>query len=172
VQDPADAEIPDMPASALQHVQVDYCLTLGEIPELLQRLTTTPIEDANGMTPPENLEIEARIPAMECQHHSVADKLGQRSTLTCPECNGTLWEINDHKLLRYRCHTGHAFTSDTLAIDQRDALEKAVWIALKTLRWPAVWLHGQATIKTGSAVTFWKTGQKKPKSMLLPYASY
>jgi two-component system, chemotaxis family, protein-glutamate methylesterase/glutaminase len=134
VQDPADAEIADMPASALQHVDIDYCLTLGEIPELLERLTNTPIEPAqNTMAPPENLQIEARIPAMEFQDSSVTDKLGQRSTITCPECSGTLWEMNDERVLRYRCHTGHALTSETLAVDQRDAVEKALWIALKTL---------------------------------------
>src|SRR4051812_46970 len=61
VQDPADAEIGAMPANALQHVEVDYCLTLAEIPELLQKLTSTPIEAThNGMEPPENLQIEAR----------------------------------------------------------------------------------------------------------------
>jgi two-component system chemotaxis response regulator CheB len=31
------------------------------------------------------------------------------SPLTCPDCGGGLWEMNDTRPLRYRCHTGHAY---------------------------------------------------------------
>ena len=39
VQDPADAESPDMPRSALRHVAVDHCLPLAEMPKLLLQLS-------------------------------------------------------------------------------------------------------------------------------------
>jgi two-component system chemotaxis response regulator CheB len=35
VQDPGEAEFPDMPASALRHVEVDYWLSLASIPRVL-----------------------------------------------------------------------------------------------------------------------------------------
>ena len=38
VQDPSDAEAPNMPRSALANVDVDYCVTVGEIAPLLVRL--------------------------------------------------------------------------------------------------------------------------------------
>ncbi len=38
VQDPWDAVVPNMPANALQHVDVDYCVPLGEIAPLLIQL--------------------------------------------------------------------------------------------------------------------------------------
>ena len=37
VQDPDDAENPSMPRSALQHVAVDHCLPLRDIPRAVQR---------------------------------------------------------------------------------------------------------------------------------------
>ena len=39
VQDPAEAEQPSMPSSALNNVQVDYCLPISEIPPLMVTLT-------------------------------------------------------------------------------------------------------------------------------------
>jgi two-component system chemotaxis response regulator CheB len=42
VQDPTDAFYPTMPQSALDHVQVDYCVRLEEIPTLLFQLAETP----------------------------------------------------------------------------------------------------------------------------------
>ena len=40
VQQPEDAECPDMPASALYHAGADFCLPLREIPKLLVELTS------------------------------------------------------------------------------------------------------------------------------------
>jgi two-component system chemotaxis response regulator CheB len=70
---------------------------------------------------------------MEAQDSGVTDRLGRRSTITCPDCDGTLWEMDDEKILRYRCHTGHAYTAECLDHAKEDAVEKALWLALKTL---------------------------------------
>src|SRR5437899_8216914 len=32
---------------------------------------------------------------------------GKPSQFTCPDCNGTLWEIQDAEILRFRCRVGH-----------------------------------------------------------------
>jgi two-component system, chemotaxis family, protein-glutamate methylesterase/glutaminase len=59
--------------------------------------------------------------------------LGKPSTLTCPECNGTLWEIKDRKMLRFRCHVGHAFSGESLDAGQAEELEAALWSAVRSL---------------------------------------
>jgi two-component system chemotaxis response regulator CheB len=61
------------------------------------------------------------------------DRIGTRSSLTCPDCSGALWEINTAGPLRYRCHTGHAFTAKTLEALQRDSVEDAIWGAIRAL---------------------------------------
>lgn len=133
VQDPATAEVPEMPESVMGHVKVDYCLPLEEIAPLIVRLIA---EADAGERPPvapsKSLEIEATIPAMKHQDSKTIDGFGSRTTLTCPECNGTLWEIDD-RVLRYRCHVGHAYTAAYLEADQADAVEKNLYVALKSI---------------------------------------
>lgn len=55
------------------------------------------------------------------------EKIGRISKLTCPACNGALWEINDLDMLRYRCHVGHAFSAESLSEGQTQMLELALW---------------------------------------------
>ena len=60
------------------------------------------------------------------------DKLGERVPLTCPECGGALWEM-DNGGPRYRCHTGHAFSLNSLAAEQAIQVEAALWAGLRRL---------------------------------------
>jgi two-component system, chemotaxis family, protein-glutamate methylesterase/glutaminase len=58
---------------------------------------------------------------------------GVPSVFTCPECHGTLWEVQDHHLMRFRCRVGHAYSPESLYAEQSEELEAALWIALRTL---------------------------------------
>ena len=51
VQDPSDAEFPSMPRSALQFVDVDYCVRLSEMPSLPNRLASNEPEDGGDRSP-------------------------------------------------------------------------------------------------------------------------
>ena len=53
------------------------------------------------------------------------------SPITCPECHGSMEEIVDGELVRYRCHTGHAFTLDTLGAIQAEAWDRALYGAFR-----------------------------------------
>ena len=53
------------------------------------------------------------------------------SSITCPECHGSMQEIVDGELVRYRCHTGHAFTLEALGAIQADAWERALYNAYR-----------------------------------------
>lgn len=44
-----------------------------------------------------------------------------------------LWEIDQEGFLRYRCRVGHAFTLRHLKAEQRNAMEAALWAALRAL---------------------------------------
>ena len=55
------------------------------------------------------------------------------SPFTCPDCGGTLWEIKEGRLVRYRCHVGHGFTADSLRDGMNDEIEEALWSALRAI---------------------------------------
>jgi two-component system chemotaxis response regulator CheB len=136
VQDPAEAPFPDMPASALQHVEIDHRCPVAKMGALLARLTSEPA----GETPaiPAEIKLEAAIAAMELSGMRAEDQLGRPSTFTCPECHGTLWEIADGDLIRYRCHVGHAYTGEAMLEAQSDNIEDMLWDVLRTHRERAV----------------------------------
>ena len=61
------------------------------------------------------------------------DRPGKPSAFGCPECGGVLWELNEGDLTRFRCRTGHAYSVNTLLAEQSEALEEALWNALRAL---------------------------------------
>ena len=58
--------------------------------------------------------------------------IGSPTTLSCPDCGGGLSEIRDGPVLRFRCQVGHAFSPDSMEEAQAEAMEKALWVALRT----------------------------------------
>jgi two-component system chemotaxis response regulator CheB len=62
------------------------------------------------------------------------ERRGQVSVFTCPECGGSLWQVDENDLVRFRCHVGHAYNGEALLADQAQALEAALWTAVRTFK--------------------------------------
>lgn len=136
VQDPIEATFPSMPTSVMQDIRVDYSVLLSEIGPLLTRLVQQPAAEEGGQPLAEEVEIETKIAGQEMDSGELiasVERLGRVSKLTCPECHGALWEINDEDLLRFRCHVGHAFSAESLSDGQAENLEVALWSAVRAL---------------------------------------
>ena len=134
VQDPEEAMFPGMPTSAIENVQVDRVAKLDEIGPLLTRLSreTVPAEQGAAFMTRKNGKGHdiAEIGTDDLKTHNMT---GPPSRFTCPECGGALWELQNSKLLRYRCHIGHGYTAETLMAAQSEKLEDALWGALRAL---------------------------------------
>jgi two-component system chemotaxis response regulator CheB len=78
------------------------------------------------------MEAEVRMSAGNDSSMGELDTIGQRVPLTCPECGGALWEMQEAGP-RFRCHTGHAYSIATLADEQSVQVEAALWAALRRL---------------------------------------
>jgi two-component system, chemotaxis family, protein-glutamate methylesterase/glutaminase len=58
---------------------------------------------------------------------------GRCGVVVCQECNGPLYEAREGKLLKFNCQIGHSFSPESLMEAHTDALERALWIAVRTL---------------------------------------
>lgn len=130
VQDPHDAAVPDMVQSAMRHVEIDHCVPIAEMGRLLGRLAAEPAGESYPAPP--GVRLEAAIAAQEHSSMKDEDRLGELSVFVCPECHGPLWEIEDGDMLRYRCHTGHAFTSEAMLEAQSEETDHILWSLLRS----------------------------------------
>jgi two-component system, chemotaxis family, protein-glutamate methylesterase/glutaminase len=126
VQDPMDAEYPDMPKNAKDAVRIDHCVPISELASLLTKLTTFPAPE-NAMTIEEDHEVPGVV-------------------YVCPDCNGPLREVKtgNEKLVRFRCLVGHAFSMMTLLEGHAEAREAALWTAVVSLEHEAMFAERAA----------------------------
>lgn len=129
VQDPDDAAYPDMPRSVLGQVKADHVVPLAEMGSLLVRLLERPRRAQRKI--PRDIAIEARIAERVLSDLPSVEAVGEPVPFNCPGCGGVLWEVSRGKLLRYRCHTGHAYTSAVLLAEQAARIEETLWTALR-----------------------------------------
>jgi len=136
VQEPDDAIVADMPQSAIDNVDVDHIAPATELAALLVRLVNEAVPNPpKASLDPEvrrHLEQEVAILRDESGDIDTAVKLGELASFSCPDCGGPLWEMQGEKL-RFRCHTGHAFTAKYLADGLKQAEEESLWVALRVM---------------------------------------
>jgi two-component system chemotaxis response regulator CheB len=123
VQDPEDAPFGDMPRNALKAVAVDHCLPLAEIPAALVRLTAT-----SALASVLPAWTETKEERMETKGETAVP-----SFYSCPECGGVLSEVDAGPMVTFRCHVGHAFSTQALLEGQDDGLEHSLWVAVRIL---------------------------------------
>src|SRR5215203_2630267 len=132
VQDPADAAFPSMPQSAINHVQVDHVVPLQGMASLLERVVSTPPNEG-GVVVPDRIEIEVKIAKEENPGDAGVEHLGPPSPYACPECHGVLLQMEEKGRVRFRCHTGHAYSTDSLLAAINDAIEESLWNTVRAI---------------------------------------
>jgi two-component system chemotaxis response regulator CheB len=142
VQDPNDALHSAMPRNATRYVQADAVLPAAGIGERLAILVRETVPDnrrpaagARKSSAEKDREREAEIRVAEFDMDQIEsqDHPGTPSTLACPDCHGTLWELGENDLLRFRCRVGHAFSSESMVAAHDESVERALWAALRAL---------------------------------------
>jgi len=128
VQDPKEASFPEMPTRALEALKVDWCLSLTEISQKIVELATKPEYRHRAKR-----KRKAETPDPSPQINGVESKPGTSIPLTCPDCNGPLWEFRFGELANYRCLVGHRYSLESLLAAHSEEVEQALWVALRTL---------------------------------------
>lgn len=129
-QNPLDAEVPSMPENAIREVEIDYVAAISEMSDLLVRLSNEEVSETT-MQDDERTEIEIKIAAEDSAFESGIMKFGELSPYTCPECHGVLKTLRDGNLMRFRCHTGHAFSADALLSTITEKIEDSLYSTMR-----------------------------------------
>lgn len=129
VQNPEDADYPDMPKNAINQVNVGYVVPIIEMGGLIYQLIARKIEKNKSVS--KNILIETAIAERVTSDLKSVNALGTQVPFNCPACGGVLWKMDETGSARYRCHTGHAYTAVTLLADQTSKIEETMWTALR-----------------------------------------
>jgi two-component system, chemotaxis family, protein-glutamate methylesterase/glutaminase len=131
VQDPSEAVFPDMPRNAMRFVDIDHCLGINDIAALLAQL---PREEPKVMAATEDEQENADLTEKTTDDFvNTTGHQGTPSAFGCPDCGGVLWQLKNGDWLRYECRVGHAFSPEGLMSAQSEALDNALWSALRAL---------------------------------------
>lgn len=167
VQDPEEALHDSMPKNAMQHVEVDYVAKIADMPHLLEQLTSQKITVNPNSNEGQNelLKKEVMIAAEDNALEMGILNMGTLSPFTCPECHGTLVSIKEGPFTRYRCHTGHAFSSSALLAEVTKTIEESLWNTLRGLEETIMLLENKGkeyeeSGDEGSAAQFYKKAQQ------------
>ncbi len=136
VQDPKDAFSGSMPAAAIKNVAVDRMVSISEMGRAITELVcdgqTSGAEMSDQTT--QWIDEEMALHEESLPIEGPEEVPGKLTMFTCPECNGSLWELVENDTLRYRCHVGHLFTEESFLSEKTSRLESALWTALRALQ--------------------------------------
>lgn len=150
VQDPDEAMHSGMPLATLAAVPD---ATASNVRDLAGRLSErvaaiarrsdddpVPAGSAEGTDAPTGygagtvlLVKETDIAGLDADALLAPDRPGEPSGLACPDCHGVLFEVNE-PITRFRCRVGHAWSPESLLVEQVEELESALWMALRVLK--------------------------------------
>jgi two-component system, chemotaxis family, protein-glutamate methylesterase/glutaminase len=160
IQEPGDAMYPEMPRNAMEYVRPDHVVPAAELGQLLGRLVHEAAPEINvDKNELRRLGLEAAIAAEGGAFEKGIMEWGGMAPFTCPECHGALVQLRDDAMLRFRCHTGHAFTTSTLLAGITEAVEARLWEAMRIIEEQAMMLdhiagHFRASGRDASANQF------------------
>ena len=135
MQDPHDAAFPEMPRTALELAKPAHVVPLERMSALLDRLVRQPAGEPHEASAAVRFEVEiARGERRDVMSQIEAiDAIGQRSVLSCPDCSGVMWEIDEGELTRYRCHVGHTYGAELMSLALDENLRRALASAQRAL---------------------------------------
>jgi two-component system chemotaxis response regulator CheB len=134
VQDPADAQVSSMPQSALNAVDADYVLPVRDMAPVLVRVASEEAPVRPSPVDADRTTLEINI-AMDNTNTSAAIlHKGTLSPYTCPECHGVLTALTEGGRVRFRCHTGHAFSAGSLLTSIGENIEENLWAAVRSIQ--------------------------------------
>jgi two-component system chemotaxis response regulator CheB len=130
VQDPREASYPGMPGSALAVTQRAAVLPVTELAQVIRELADETVTLPAGDPAPDlvrevNLLLGGDLELNLAGH--------PYSGFTCPDCGGPLYSGKENTASTYDCVVGHSWSPQSLLEGQSVAVERALWLAIRSL---------------------------------------
>lgn len=130
VQDPNEADYPDMPLSVLDSVPVDHSISLTRMGELLTEIIKN--------TEPQEVEVPHDVKVESTIDHRISTRVEdmaqfEKIEVNCPDCGGGLYITQKEHPTHYRCHVGHSYTDRELLIRLSEVMESTFWTSLRMM---------------------------------------
>jgi two-component system chemotaxis response regulator CheB len=131
VQDPADAAFDSMPRAALAAAPSAAVVPAGE----LGRTIAAVIDRGEPQRPADGGRQVGSEVSMEDSGDPLflAQDETRLTRLVCPDCGGSLAEVQLPNITYYRCHVGHQYGPKTLEAAQGEAAERKLWTGVAAL---------------------------------------
>jgi two-component system chemotaxis response regulator CheB len=133
IQNPHDAQQPQMPQNVLEYVDVDYKLNVADMGSFLEAMAREPASAKSKLSKEELklLKMEIVIATRDDAFELGIIDMGVLTPFTCPECHGALVRLQEGNLIRFRCHTGHAYTASSLLAEVSETVESILWQGMR-----------------------------------------
>jgi two-component system, chemotaxis family, protein-glutamate methylesterase/glutaminase len=131
VQDPNEAEFPDMPLAVLESMEVDHCVSLKKMGAIVADIVGN--SKPKNISPPAEIVMESSISERTATSLVGVSQLGESTVYACPDCGGGLWSVKNGRITHFRCHVGHTYSEDDLMIRQSESIESTMWVALRMM---------------------------------------
>jgi two-component system, chemotaxis family, protein-glutamate methylesterase/glutaminase len=133
VQDPEEAIFRGMPLNAIDKVQVDDVLGIADIAEKITQLAGMSFEPVGVSNMKNDPERKDTIISEDFERFKNGEKPANNSILSCPDCGGVLFEMGESDTPLFVCHVGHSFSIESFLENQSEALETAMWTAVRVM---------------------------------------
>jgi two-component system chemotaxis response regulator CheB len=132
-QDPQTADHGSMPESAIEHIDVDFVGTIHDLASEIVKAVGSYGEAVMPSDKDSHRAIENTIAASGAGMEAGVMNLGKVSKYTCPDCHGVLVQIEEGSVVRFRCHTGHAFSMKSLIAEVNESIDNGLWDTLRAI---------------------------------------
>jgi two-component system chemotaxis response regulator CheB len=130
VQQPRDARFDGMPRAAIKAVPDARVVPARQLGAALATLVGQPAPDVSARVD-DNLIWQTDM----AEHGASALRhAGRPAGLGCPECSGGLSVVETGNAVQYVCHTGHAYSPESLLAARDENIESALWTAISALQ--------------------------------------
>lgn len=133
VQDPAEAFHASMPQSAIEHVDTDFVGTIDRLAAKIAWQVTQELPLPPEVLPRHAQQVETLVALGDNGMQAGVMELGKPSKYSCPECNGVLIQVEEGPIVRFRCHTGHAYSIQSLLTEVNDTVDVSLWSTVRAI---------------------------------------